>query len=169
MDVLLAMNLQNSYFSPSGSIYMGEKAEILRVRLMGFLAEYSYKKIFFREVHAVDDDFFVNDKTHSIATSEDAKIFKDFNKHADIFFDKIRYSAFYKTDFDLFLKKNSIKSVGIIGVEIHTSILFTAEELRNRGYRVTIIEPCVMSRDDYLADCAINLMKNSLGVMISNG
>ncbi|GAH13590.1 unnamed protein product [marine sediment metagenome] len=56
MDVLLVMNPQNSFLSKQGQIYMGERAETLKVRLVDFLSSFSRKKIFFREKHALEDD-----------------------------------------------------------------------------------------------------------------
>ena len=74
MNILFVMNPQNSFLSKDGSVYMGEKAEILKVRLVDYLSTYPGKKIFFREVHAMDDVFFSNDRTHSIATTLDCSI-----------------------------------------------------------------------------------------------
>ena len=170
MDLLLIMNAQNSFLSEKGSVYMGEKADILKIRLADFLSSFKNPKVFIREKHATEDAFFVNDVTHSIATSEDFQIHESLRKYADKFYDKIRYSAFYgDVQLETFLKLQKVRTVGMVGVETHTSVLFTAEELRNRGYEVTLIEPCVMARDDYLHAYAITLMKNCLGVRIANG
>jgi len=166
---LFIMNAQNSFFSPSGSVYMGDKAEILRIRLEDYLSGINGLKVFFREKHAVEDDFFISDKTHSIVNTEDFHIIESLRKYSSIIFDKTRYSAFYNTGLDVFLKKEHVEKVIMAGIETHTSILFTAEELRNRGYEVTVIEPCTMSRDNFLADFAISLMKNCLSVSITNG
>jgi nicotinamidase-related amidase len=164
------MNAQNSFLSEKGSVYMGEKAEILKHRILDYLSGFSGTKVFFREKHAMEDSFFINDKTHSLATTEDMLIHGSLNKYATHFYDKIRYSAFYNnTDIEPFLKRERVHNVGLMGVETHTSILFTAEELRNRGYEVTVIEPCSMSRDDHMHNYAVALMKNFLGVRISNG
>lgn len=169
LDVLLVMNPQNSFFDPKGSVYMGPKADTLKVRLADLLGSFTKTKIFFREKHSPEDTFFISDKTHSIASSFDYEAYSGLMKYATLYFDKIRYNAFYSSQLEPFLKQKAIKSVGLVGVETHTSILFTAEELRNKGYDVTVIEPCVMSRDDYFHGYAINVMSNFLGVRIING
>jgi len=168
MDALLVLNPQNSFFSEGGSVYMGNKSYILRIRLKDYMSSFSKPKIFFREKHALDDEFFANDKTHSIATSNDFQVHDDLKPYADLFYDKTRYSALYNTQLDEYLKRNCYKEIGLVGVETHTSILFTAEDLRNRGYDVTVIEPCVVARDNFFHDSAINLMRNFLGVKIAN-
>lgn len=164
MEYLLVMCPQNSFFDPKGSVYLGEKAEILKVRLDNYLSSYHGRKIFFREKHLEADTFFSSDKTHSVVNSFDFNVYDSFKKYADIFYDKERYSGFYNTGFEVLLKKDRVTMVTIIGVETHTSILFTAEELRNRNIEVLLIEPLTMSRDDYMHNCAVSLMINSLGV-----
>ena len=166
MEILLFMCPQNSFFDPKGSVYLGEKAETLKVRLEDYLTNFSGKKIFFREKHGEADDFFSNDKTHSIVNSFDFNVYESFKKYADIFYDKIRYSGVYNTGFEVFLKKEKISSVTIVGVETQTSVLFTAEEIRNRNIDVSIIEPLLASRDDFMHNNAITLMVNYLGVRI---
>jgi nicotinamidase/pyrazinamidase len=169
MDILLVMNPQNSFLTKGGSVYMGEKAEILKVRMADFLSSFSKPKIYFREKHALEDKFFINDTTHSVTNTPDFTVSDQLKKYASEFWDKTRYSAFYETNLEGFLGQKRVRHVGIIGVETHTSVLFTAEELRNRGYEVSVVEPCVMSREEYLHGYAITLMKNFLGVRITNG
>lgn len=164
----MVMNPQNSFFSKDGLVYMGEKAEILKVRLVDFLSRFNKEVIFFREKHAAEDDFFISDQTHSVANTPDFLIHKDLKKYGHLNMDKTRYNALFDTTLEDILLKKRIKHIGIVGVETHTSVLFTAEELRNRSYDVTVVEPCVMSRDDYLHGFAISLMRHSLGVQVTN-
>lgn len=166
MDILFVLNAQNSFLSPVGSVYMGEKAEILKVRLIDYLSGYRGKRVFFRTVRAMQDAFFSGDKTHSVATTEDYHVVADLKEFATCFFDITRYNPFFKTTLESFLILEKIKSVGIVGLETHTNVLLTSEELRNRDYEVTVIEPCVMSRDDPMHGYAISIMRNSLGVRI---
>lgn len=166
MDALFVMNAQNSFLSKDGSVYMGDKAEILKVRLTDYLSTYQGKVLFFREVHAMEDTFFINDKTHSIATTQDCVICDIFKGRVKDAYDHIRYDAFHETILDSCLKREKVTTVTMIGIETHTTILFTAESLRNRGYGVTIVEPCCMSRDDHMHNCAISLMTNFLGVRL---
>ena len=64
------------------------------------------------------------------------------------------------------LNKIKPRRVYVIGVETHTNVLFTAEELRNRGYDVKVFEALVMSDDDYLHALGITLLSNTLSVRI---
>jgi nicotinamidase-related amidase len=167
MEMIVVMCPQNSFLDPKGSVYMGEKAEVLKVRLVDYLSGYGGKRVFFREKHAESDTFFSSDRTHSVANTYDYNVCNCFKGLADLFFDKIRYSGFYETGFDVMLKQNHIQNVILAGVETHTSLLFTSEEFRNRGMSVILLEPLTASRDDYMHSVAITLMANNLGVKIS--
>lgn len=169
MDILLVMNPQNSFLSETGSVYMGEKAEILKIRLIDLLSRFTKKVIYFREKHAIEDQFFISDKTHSITNTNDFFICDSLKKYASEIIDKTRYNAFFETPLERTLLQLKVKHVGIVGVETHSSVLFTAEELRNRLYEVTVIEPCVVSRESYLHSSSITLMCHFLGVRITNG
>ena len=163
------MNPQNSFLSPQGSVSLKEQGDVLRIRLRDYLSKFPRKKLFLQEKHAPDDAFFSSDRTHSIATTDDYSVHPDLKKYADFFYDKTRYNAFYESPLEGFLRQQKVKDIGLVGLETHTSILFTAEELRNRGYQVTVVEPLCMSRDESLHGFAITVMCHSLGVRISNG
>ena len=169
MDMIVALNLQNSFLDKSGSVYMGEKAEILKVRLKDYFSGMSCPKVFVRETHAKQDDFFITDKTHSVVTTPDHEIHIDLKKYVDLKENKSRYCALYKTKLESQLQNHKTKTVFLVGLETHTSVLFTANSLRNRGYEVIVVEPCVMSREDYLHGAAIDIMRNALGVRVTDG
>ncbi|RKY81812.1 hypothetical protein DRQ07_03100 [candidate division KSB1 bacterium] len=164
---LLALNLQNSFLSEKGSLYMGEKAETLKIRVMDFLSKFSGKKIFVREIHGKEDTIFMSEKTHSIANSYDCEIHENLRKFADLKDDKTYYDALYNTEIETLIKKQNTKDITVIGLETHTSVMFTVNSLCNRGYNVSVIEPCVMSREDYLHGCAITIMRHYLNVRIN--
>lgn len=164
--MLIVMCPQNSYLDPKGSVYLGNKAEILKVRLIDYFSTFVGRRVFFREKHAERDAFFVNDKTHSVVNTYDFSVEDSLKKYADIYYDKTRHSGFFETGFEILLKKEKVAEVTIVGLETHTSVLFTAEELRNRGIDVTVIEPLVASRDEYMHTAAISIMANHLGVKV---
>lgn len=165
--MILVMDAQNSFLDESGSVYLGKRAEILVIRLKDFLASSSDHKLFFRTVHALNDDFFRSDVTHSVVSTQDVPVCSELQKYANEIEDKTRYDAFFGTTLRDSISNKKIKKAVICGLETHTSILFTAGSLRNMGIEVEVIEPCCMSRDQHMHDYAIALMRNSLGVRIS--
>lgn len=166
-DIAFVMCAQNSYLSTTGSAYMGERSDILKIRLADWLSDCGMKRVFFRESRSTQDSFYRGDTTHSIVTSDDFAICPELQKYADIVYDKTRFSAFFDTGLEIFIKREELRTAVILGMETHTSVLFSAEEFRNRNYEVRVVEPCTLSRDDFLHGWAIALMQNCLGIGIS--
>jgi len=168
-DVILAFCLQKSYFSPKGSCYLSDKVETLKVRLKEYLrSAKSNNSIIYmiREIHSSEDKFFKGTKTHSLVGSKDLEIPEVFKPYTKIIINTTTYNAFYKTALDSELNKIKPNKVYLVGLETHTFILFTAEELRNRGYQVSLIEPLAMAGDEYLHGLGITMLKNFLAVDI---
>jgi len=147
-------------------MYQGDKAETLKIRMKDYLKGFRNPKVFIREKRSINDPFYKADKTFNIATTGDYQVPDDLRPLADFFHDKTRYNALYEPKIKTFLK--SYRHIGLMGLETHTSIMFTAEELVSTGYDVTVIEPCTLSRDDYLHGYAISIMSHYLGVRITD-
>lgn len=168
-EVVLAFCLQRSYFNPEGTCYIGDKAGILKVRLKEYLKSAKQKNsiiYMIREIHASNDKFFKSTRTHSIVGSKDLEIPEVFKPYTKLIINTTTYNAFYKTALDSELNKIKPTKVHLVGLGTHTFIMFTAEELRNRGYQVSIIEPLVMAEDEYLHGLGITILKNFLSVDI---
>ena len=122
-----------------------------------------------REVHEPNDTFFLNKKSGSLVGSDDIEIPEFYRAYSKLVFNITRYNAFYQTPLDSEVYKLKPSKVTIIGLETHTTVLFTAEEFRNRGYKVTVIEPLVTASDDYLHNIGITLLHNFLTANIQQG
>ena len=168
-DAVIVCGMQRAYFHKSGSMYFGDKSEILKIRLQDFLREKnsSGAAIFFiREVHQVNDKFFQNTKTYGLVGTEDIKIPEVFKPFAKLVINTARYSGFYRTALDSELNKIQPYKVHLVGMETHTTVLFTAEDLKNRDYDVVVHEPLVCSEDDFMHSLGINILSNVLSVEI---
>lgn len=167
-DIVLAMGLQRAYFHDKGTRYLGERAETLKVRLLEFFRCISKDTIIYyiREIHQTNDIFFLNTKSYALVGTQDIEILEVFKPYSKFIVNTTRYSAFYKTPLESELKKISPKKITVIGVETHTNVLFTAEELRNMNYEVVVPEPLTCSEDDYMHTAGINLLVNTLSVRV---
>jgi nicotinamidase-related amidase len=172
MNLVLCCGAQKSYLSPKGSRYLGEKSDILDIRLKAYFKTLNLSEnivYLLREVHQPNDTFFLNKKSGSLVGSEDIEIPEFYKAYSKSTYNTMRYNAFYQTPLDSEVYKLKPNKVTLIGMETHTTILFTAEEFRNRGYNVTVIEPLVTSSDDYLHAVGITLLHNFLTVNIQQG
>lgn len=166
MDVVIGMSLQKSYFNKTGAQYIGEDAENLKIRLKEYfnLIDNKYIVFFTREIHQTNDSFYRGIRSHSVVGSQDIEILENLKPFPKFMFNTSRFNSFFMTPLESELKKTGAKRVYLVGVETHTNILFTAEELRNRGYEVTVYEPLVAAQDSYMHAAGINLLSNVLSV-----
>lgn len=166
MNVVIGISLQNSYFSKKGAQYLGEQAEILKIRLKEYfkMIDGKYTVFFTREIHQTDDKFYRGHVSHAIVGSPDIEVVESLKPYPKFMINTSRYNSFYMTPLESELRKIKAERVYLVGVETHTNILFTAEELRNRGYEVTVQEPLVAAHDSYMHAAGINLMSNILSI-----
>lgn len=168
MDVVLGLSLQKAYFNKDGSQYIGDNADTLKIRLKEYfnLIDNKYIVFFTREIHQTSDSFYRSTRSHSVVGSSDVEIVETFKPYPKFMINTSRYNSFFMTPLEAELKKTGAKRIYIVGVETHTNVLFTAEELRNRGYEVTVYEPLVASQDAYMHAAGINILSNVLSVDI---
>jgi len=168
-EVVIAFCLQKSYFNPKGTCYLGDAADTLKVRLVDYLksAKKNNSIIYMvREIHSKEDKFFMAGKTHSLVGSVDVEIPEAFKPYLKLIINTTTYNSLYKTALDSELNKIKPSKISLVGLQTHTFVMFTAEELRNRGYSVSLIEPLTMAEDDYLHALGITILKNYLAVNI---
>jgi len=166
VDIVLGLSLQKSYFSCGRLQYIGEEGEVLLIRLKEYFEQIKgkYGIYFTREIHQINNTFFREVPSHSLAGTQDIEIVDSLKKYPMCMINTYRYNAFYLTELDREIRKLGARRIYLVGVETHTNILFTAEELRNREYEVTVLEPLVVSQDAYMHAAGINLLSNILSV-----
>lgn len=166
MNVIIGIGLQRAYLHKKGTKYLGETAEVLKVRLLDFFKRSKSGSIIFltREIHQTNDTFFKREQSHSVVGSPDVEIPESFKPFPKFIVNTNRYSAFYRTPLESELRKINIEKITLVGVETQGGILFTAEELRNREYDVTVPEALIGSSDPYMHAAGVNILSNILSV-----
>lgn len=167
-QVIIACGMQKAYISSSCSRYFGQRTETLKERLKDYFTKVPKDSIIFftREVRQSNDSFFRTSKSYGLVGTPDIEIPEIFKPYPKFIINTTRHSAFYKTPLESELHKIKPSLVSLVGFETHTTVLFTAEELRNREYEVHIEEPLVISEDDFLHTAAINILSNTLSVLV---
>lgn len=169
-NVVIACGIQRAYFHETGTFYLKEKADILKTRLIEYFKSLNREEniIFFtKEIHQTTDSFFKDTKTYGIVGTPDIEVPEVFKPYSNFMVNVNRYNSLYKTGLESELVKIKPAKVFVVGVETHTNVLFTAEELRNRDYDVEVYEALTASEDDFMHETGINLMSNVLSVMVN--
>ncbi len=86
---------------------------------------------------------------HCIAGTEGSEIIDELEvaPGGDKIIKKRRYSAFFGTDLDLYLREKGVDEIHLVGVNTNICVLYTAADGRNINYRVIIYEQGVASFD----------------------
>lgn len=129
-----------------------------------------YPIIYVCDNHEKDDKEFDMFLPHCIASTEGSQIIGDLEvKDEDKIINKRRYSSFFGTDLDIYLREKKVDEIYLVGVCTNICVLYTAADARNLGYKVNIYKDGVASFDEEAHNFSLKEMENTLGCKIING
>lgn len=170
MKALVVIDMLNDFILKEGALYSGERAE----EIVDFINEKievfrqnNYPVIFICDNHEKDDSEFNMFPPHCIAGEYGSEIVDSIDvKPGDKIIKKRRYSGFFGTELDLYLREKGVKELYLVGVCTNICVLYTAADARNLGYTVNIYEAGVASFDEEAHRFALKEAKNTLGCNI---
>src|SRR5690606_38791002 len=123
--------------------------------------------IYICDNHEEDDKEFDMFPPHCIAGTEGSQIIQQLQvKDGDKIIKKRRYSAFYGTDLDLYLREKGVDEIYLVGVCTNICVLYTAADARNLAYKVNVFKEGVASFDEEAHEFALKEMESTLGCNI---
>lgn len=170
VKALIVVDMLNDFILKDGALYSGEKAEEIVDFINDKIKEFrenKYPIIFLCDNHEVDDKEFDMFPPHCIAGEHGSQIIESIDvKNDDKIIKKRRYSGFFGTDLDLYLREKKVEEINLVGVCTNICVLYTAADARNLGYSVNIYEKGVATFDEEAHDFALKEAKNTLGCNI---
>jgi nicotinamidase-related amidase len=169
-DVVIALNMQVNYLSVNGSSYLGPDSEVRKNNIREYLRKLdkvSTELYYTRDIRSPEDAFYSFAKTQCCVGSLDIHMLPDLPRGNALVFTSSRPSAVWMTAMLSELKKHEPEKITLVGAETNVAIMFTAADLRNRGYRVVVPESLVIARDEYVHSAAIHIMADCLGVEVT--
>ena len=170
MKALLVIDMLKDFIDEGGALETGlagrnivpfVKEKIDEFRKLG------YPIIFISDNHEVNDKEFDMFPSHCVKGTEGSKVIEELKiLEGDKIINKRRYSAFYGTDLDLFLRENKVDELFLVGVCTNICVLYTAADARNISYIVNIFKDGVASFDKQAHEFALKEMENTLGCNI---
>ncbi len=148
---LLVVDCLNDFLSLEGSLNCGEagrrviepiRQELERARADGTAVVYACDR------HLPNDREFELYPPHCLEGSWGAQVVEELTPLArERVMPKRRFSAFFGTDLDLWLREQGIEELRIVGVCTNICVLYSAADARMRGYEVSVPDNAVASFD----------------------
>lgn len=168
-DVIIALNMQKNYFSAKGSSFVGPIFKERQQKIVDYLASLkpeTTELYYTRDIRSPEDSFWSFTTTQCVVGSTDIFMLDSLPKGNPLIITTSRPSALYLTPLLSELRKHTPSKVTLVGAETDSSVLFTAAELRFRGYRVVVPEALVVAKDEYVHGASIAIMADNLGVEV---
>jgi len=170
MKALLVIDMLADFIDRDGALFVGPKGEelipFINEKIRDFRKE-GYPIIFVCDHHEEDDSEFQMFAPHCIAGTNGCELVKEIDVHPkDKVVKKRRYSAFFGTDLDIYLREKGVKELYLVGVCTNICVLYTAADARNLGYSVKIFRDGVASFDEKAHEFALAEAEKTLGCQV---
>lgn len=180
---LIIVDMQNAFYSNDAIIKIDLKNSLIDniISVIKYLRQFNFPIIWTRAHHEnitngeyknLNPNHFDN-KGEPIFTKksnlyEIIPQLKQYVSTEDIFIDKEKYNAFYKTNLGNYLEKRQIKNLVFAGVTTNICIESTVREAFERDYNVIVLEDCVSSLSDELNNISLAIIKLVFGYVLNS-
>jgi len=169
---LLIIDMLEDFVSEKGALYIGTSAKDVVQKTAGVL-NYARREgisvIYICDSHHKDDSEFAMFPPHCIQGSRGAgvvEVLKPLPEERVI--RKRRFSAFFGTDLDLYLREQGIEELILTGVCTNICVLYTAADACMLNYQVIVLTDCVASFDEEAHRFALREMEKTLGASLQS-
>lgn len=170
MKALLVIDMLKDFIDSDGALTTGPEGEAIVDFIKGKIEEYrgkNYPIIYICDNHEIDDKEFQMFPTHCVAGTSGSEIIEELKpKEGDKIIKKRRYSSFFGTDLDLYLREKKINEISLVGVCTNICLLYTAADGRNLDYKVNVYRDGVASFNKEAHDFALKEMETTLGCSV---
>lgn len=169
-SALLVIDMLNDFVKEDGALYIGENAAATieaTAKALEKVRQRGWPVIYICDQHLKDDAEFRLFQPHCVKGTKGAAIIDELQpQKEELIIPKRRYSAFYGTELDLFLRERKIEELLVCGVCTNICVLYTTADARMRNYEVKIVKEAVASFDSQAHQFALKEMENTLGAKI---
>ncbi len=167
-DALIVGDMQHDFVTKGGALYIGDQVEKTIDNIVKLLDGTAFDKVIVvQDWHVMDDPEFNIWGAHCIQDSHGAEVINDIAQYGAYRVKKRRYSAFFGTDLDLFLRERDIKDVVVTGVMANICVLHTAGDACALGYYTTVVSDCIETTTDYGKAYTLYHLKNVFGSRVT--
>jgi len=166
---LIIVDMINDFVHKNGALYVKDSESIIpyiKEKILEFKNE-NFPVFYANDNHFKYDEEFNLFPKHGVRGTWGAKVISDLEpSKEDIIIPKRRYSAFFGTDLDIYLREMDIKEVSIVGVVTHICVFYTAIFGRLLEYKISVLRNGVYDFDEKLHQIALSQLREVWGVEI---
>ena len=167
-NAVIVVDMQRGFLQEGSPLYCGEEARKVIPKAQELLKEGLAKgaALFFTaDTHDPDDKEFQMFPTHCVRGTEEVEIIPELAEFVEkgTVIRKRRYSAFFETALEKWLKELAPEKVIVCGVCTDICVMHTVADARNRDYPVEVAADCVASFDPEAHEFALKHMDQILG------
>ena len=166
-DALIIGDMQHDFVTKGGALYIGDQVEKTIDNISRLLDGVTFDKVLLiQDWHVMDDPEFNIWGAHCIQDTKGAEVISEITKHSDYRIKKRRYSAFFGTDLDLYLRERALNHIMVAGVMANICVLHTTGDACALGYTTTVVSDCIETTSEYERMYALHHIKNVFGANV---
>ena len=173
LKALLLIDMQKDFLATNGALYSKGIERVIpnSLKLIDEFRKLGLPIITTMDSHVPEDTEFKIFPVHCLEGSPGIELIDEVLQNLAEYGEhhilrKSHYSAFYGTDFDELINTLGIDEFHVAGVVTNICVLFTVEELRNRGLKVFVYKDAVYTYSEELHDFALSQMRDVLGAEV---
>ncbi|NMB27475.1 MAG: cysteine hydrolase [Tissierellia bacterium] len=170
MKALLIIDMLKDFIYKDGALTTGPAGEEIIDFIKNKTEEFrdkDYPIIYICDNHEEDDKEFDMFSPHCITNTKGSEIIEELEvKVGDKIINKRRYSSFFGTELDLYLRERGVDEIYLVGVCTNICVLYTAADARNLAYKVNIYKDGVASFDEEAHNFTLKEAERTLGCKI---
>ncbi|MHA1300552.1 MAG: cysteine hydrolase family protein [Candidatus Helarchaeota archaeon] len=140
---LLIIDMLNDFLLESAPLEVPEGRKIIPnlSTLLDYARSKKWSIIYLADNHKSTDPEFKILPAHCIKGTKGAEVIDELTpKDGEILIPKRRYSGFFGTDLDLWLRELGTKTVILTGILTNICVLYTSADASQRGYDVIVVK-----------------------------
>ncbi len=149
---VLVVDMQKDFCYEDGALFMGDGVRRIIPNIRA-LVEGAERKglmlIFTQDWHPPGDEEFAIWGRHCVEYTSGAELIDELSGINAHVVRKRRYSAFFESELEEYLREQRITRLIIVGVATNICVLHTAIDAAIRGFEITVLEDCVAALSDY--------------------
>ncbi len=164
----------NDFLNEGAALEVPEGRKIIPniSKILKYARYNGWNVIYLADNHKKTDPEFKIWPAHCVKGTPGAEVVDELKpdlERGEIFIPKRRYSGFYGTDLDLWLRELDVKTVILTGVLTNICVMYTSADASQRGYNVVVMKDGVAGLSQEDTDWALKQMETIHNAKLMTG